>query len=197
MKKYFVLAIAVAVLIVGLILYFWLNSNPKFRFGTDRAAVIRQIESLSRLETASFSVDKVIEAGTDYSKIRQFLFGDKLLLIAHGKVVAGFDISQMEPQDFKGFGAEVTVQMPAPEILSTTIDNAKTRVFDRDQGLATKGELNLEAEARQQAETAIRQAACEGGILDEAAASGRKQIELIFKSAGFTKVTVVIPAGAC
>jgi len=198
MKKYLALiGLGAAIIIILLGVYWWVSRQPQYRFGTDRAAVIRQIQSLSRMETASFSVDKVIEASTNYGKLRQLLFGDKVLLIARGKVIAGFDLTKMQPQDFKGLGSSVTLTLPAPEILSTNIDNSQTRVFDRDQGIFTKGELNLEAEARQQAESAIRQAACEGGILDEATRNGKQQIETIFKAAGFSSVTVTVPAGNC
>ena len=67
----------------------------------------------------------------------------------------------------------------------------QTRVFDRDQGLFTKGELNLEAEARMQAEQSIRQAACEGHILVTAEKNVKIQLEAIFKASGFTNVTII------
>jgi hypothetical protein len=170
-----------------------LNKNPSLRFGTDRAAVITQIQALSRLETASFTIDKIIEAGTDYNKLNQILFGDKLLLIAHGEVIAGFDLSKMEAKDFLGVGSSITINLPAPQIFSVRLDNNQTRVFDRDQGLLTKGNLNLEAEARQQAEQSIREAACAGNILNTAENNAKNQLEIIFKAAGFTEV-VVVPA---
>jgi hypothetical protein len=189
--------IGIIIVVVLLLLYWWLNSSPKYRFGTDRAAVITQIQALSKWETASFSIDKIIEASTDYGKFKQFLFGDKLLLVAHGKVIAGFDLSKLNPEDYKGTGSSISVTLPAPEIFSTIIDNSQTKVFDRNSGIFTKGELNLEAEARQQAEASINQAACDGGILDEASKNAKQQLELIFKSAGFTDVNITIPAGVC
>ena len=139
---------------------------------------------LSRLETASFTIDKIIEAGTDYSKLKQTLFGDRLLLIAHGEVVAGYDLSKMKPEDFAGTGKSISITLPPPQIFSVTLNNEQTRVFDRDQGLFTKGELNLEAEARMQAEQSIRQAACEGHILVTAEKNVKIQLEAIFKASG-------------
>lgn len=193
MKSFFikVTVIVVLVLIVLGIVRYSFNKNPSLRFGTDRAAVITQMQSLSRLETASFTIDKIIEAGTDYNKLNQILFGDKLLLIAHGEVVAGFDLSKMKPEDFSGVGKSITIKLPAPEIFSVRLDNEQTRVFDRNQGFLTKGKLNLEAEARQQAEQSIRKAACEGNILNTAEKNVKNQLELIFKAAGFTEITLV------
>lgn len=193
MKSFFIKA-ALAVVLLGIIvgaLWYTFNKSPSFRFGTDRAAVITQVQSLSRLETASFTIDKIIEAGTDYNKLNQLLFGDKLLLVAHGEVIAGYDLSKLKPEDFSGTGKSITITLPAPEIFTVTLDNEQTRVFDRDQGLLTKGNLNLEAEAREQAEQSIRTAACEGNILDTAEKNVKTQLETIFKAAGFTQVTIV------
>lgn len=193
MKSFFIKGAGVLIVLALLCgaLWYTFNKNPSFRFGTDRAAVITQVQSLSRLETASFTIDKIIEAGTDYNKLNQLLFGDKLLLVAHGEVIAGYDLSKMKPEDFSGTGKSITIKLPAPEIFTVTLDNEQTRVFDRDQGLLTKGNLNLEAEARQQAEASIRQAACEGNILDTAEKNVKVQLETIFKAAGFTQVTIV------
>lgn len=193
MKSFFIKGAGVLIVLALLCgaLWYTFNKNPSFRFGTDRAAVITQVQSLSRLETASFTIDKIIEAGTDYNKLNQLLFGDKLLLVAHGEVIAGYDLSKMKPEDFSGTGKSITIKLPAPEIFTVTLDNEQTRVFDRDQGLLTKGNLNLEAEARQQAEASIRQAACEGNILDTAEKNVKTQLETIFKAAGFMTVTIV------
>ena len=197
MKSFLIKAAAVLLLllVVGGALWYTINKTPSLRFGTDRAAVITQVQSLSRLETASFTIDKIIEAGTDYNKINQLLFGDKLLLVAHGEVIAGYDLSKIKPEDFSGTGQSITIKLPAPEIFSVTLDNEQTRVFDRDKGLLTKGNLNLEAEAREQAEQSIRAAACEGHILDTADKNVKIQLETIFKAAGFTQVTIVPASG--
>lgn len=193
MKSFFTKAaiVLVGLAIVGGALWYTFNKNPSFRFGTDRAAVITQVQSLSRLETASFTIDKIIEAGTEYNKLNQLLFGDKLLLVAHGEVIAGYDLSKIKPEDFSGTGKSISIKLPAPEIFTVRLDNEQTRVFDRDQGLFTKGNLNLEAEARQQAEQSIREAACEGKILETAEKNVKIQLETIFKAAGFDAVTII------
>jgi hypothetical protein len=199
MRKNVILILIGAVLTLGVVLAFWLwlSEKSSYKFGEDRAAVINQVQSLSKLETASFSIDKIIEAGTDYGNIKQFLFGDKLLLVAHGKVVAGFDMSTMKPEDFAGTGTSITLNLPAPKIFDVILDNSQTRVFDRTQGIFTKGDIALESQARQEAEKSIRQAACDGNILDEATTNAKKQLETIFKSAGFNSVTINTQIGKC
>ena len=88
MKKSLILLAIGTVIALSLFFFIksWLQTKPEYRFGADRTAVIKEIKMLSRLETASFNIAKIIEAGTNYDSLKQFLFGDKLLLIANGKV---------------------------------------------------------------------------------------------------------------
>lgn len=196
-----IISIGLASLLVGLVLvigvYIWIQDNPKIRFGTNRTAVISQIQLLSRFETASYTIDKVIEANTGHTGIKEFLFGDKLILIAQGTVIAGFDMSKISPSDFKGIGNEIHIKLPPAEIFGVMINNNETKVFDRDTGVLTKGDTDLEAKARQEASEMIRTAACEGGILDTATQQGKKQIELMLRTAGFEKVYIDITPTQC
>jgi hypothetical protein len=168
-----------------------------FYVNTSGTAVIKEIQKLQRLETAVFTIEKIIDAGTSGSKFQQFLYGDKILLIANGQVVAGFDLSKMTEKDLTVEGQRVTANLPAPMILFTRLDNSKTRVYDRSTGILTKGEPDIESEARAQAEISIRQAACEGGIMDTAEENGRKQMTSLFSVLGFQDITVNIPKGQC
>jgi hypothetical protein len=152
---------------------------------------------LSRLETSSFRVEKIIDAGTNYPELQQFLFGDQLLLIAQGEVIAGFDLSKISDKDIKISGETLTVNLPAPEILVVSLDNNQTRVYDRRQGLLSKGNKDLESTARTAAEKSIKDAACEGRILDEATKNGRTQLNFMLKSLGFTTVILNIPTASC
>lgn len=189
-------------LIAGLFyLVSWLkNIFPKSELTVDtsRTAVIKEIRSLNRLETAQFTIDKVIEAGSDQDNaFSQILFGDKLLLIAHGQIIAGVDLAKLQDQDVKVSGTTVSMTLPAPEILTSTIDNNQTKVYDRKVGFLTKGNTNLEADARQKALASIEQAACEGKILDQAGENAKKQLTILLTGLGFTSVTVTAPPGTC
>lgn len=193
----YVLVGIILTLVVILLIRNWLTSRPDIRFGTTRAAVITQTQALGRFETAQFNIDKIIEASTPYEGLRKLLFGDKLLLVARGEVIAGFDFAKLKAEDFQGNGKNIIIQLPAPEIFTVRIDNESTKVFDRSTGVFTRGDINLEAKARQEAETAIRLAACEGGILTSASDNAKKQLEILFKSAGFENVSIIAQQGIC
>lgn len=184
---------------LALVLFFTLRLVNPFgtTINTSRASVIKEMRSLSRLETASFTIEKVIDAGTTGGNIfQQFLFGDKILLIAHGQVIAGFDLSQISESDVKVSGTSVTLKLPPPQILVATLDNTQTKVYDRRRGLLNSNE-DLESKVRSAAEVSIRQAACDANILGQASDSGRKQLTTLLSALGFETITVEIPQGSC
>lgn len=172
-------------------------TNPQYKINMSSQTVIKQIRSLNRLETSSYTIEKIIDVGTSGNKFSQFLYGDRILLIAHGSVIAGFDLAKMEEENIQVNGETLNVTLPAPEILVTKLDSDQTRVYDRQQGLLTKGDENLESEARAEAEKVIKDAACKGGILDEASKNARNQLTTLFKSLGFATVIIEIPQGSC
>ncbi len=140
-------------------------------------AIVRQIRQISRLETTTFSIERVIEVRQSDANWPDWLRGDRLLLIAHGTVIAGIDMEQLQPSDVvvSADGKTVTVTLPAAQIfnLGSILDNAKTRVYDRQQGLLAPPNENLETEARQAAESQLLAAACDEDILGRATEDGR------------------------
>lgn len=161
-------------------------------------SVVTQIRSLNRYETAEFTIEKIIEAGSNEGNaFNRVLFGDKILLIANGNVSAGFDFSKIQNNDIEVNGDTVRLTLPPPQILSSRLDNEKTRVYDRRQGFLTQGNKDLESEARLSAENSIRTAACQEGILNNATDNARTQLTALIKAFGFTTVIISIPPGSC
>jgi hypothetical protein len=122
----------------------------------DPVAIVREVRALARLETIQYTVERVITAETGQGPFG-FLFGDRLLLVAHGMVIAGVDLEQLQPGDieFDDLG-RVYVGLTEPEVFVATLDNDKSYIYDRDTGLLTRGNVQLESEARRAAEAAIR-----------------------------------------
>ncbi len=199
-KLVWIFGAAFLVLLSFLIIFFLLSRFfPPFQVNIDtsRTAVVKQMRSLARLETAVFTIEKVIDGGTTGGNIFQrLLFGDKILLIAHGQVIAGFDLSQISDNDVKIDGKNVTVKLPPPQILVATLDNTQTKVYDRSRGILNN-DSDLESQVRLAAEQSIRDAACEADILQQASDNGRKQLTALFSSLGFEAITFEIPVGEC
>jgi hypothetical protein len=172
-------------------------SRPPTKVDTSQTAVVRQIQSLNRLETASYAVDKVITAGTDGNAFQNLLYGDRILLVAHGTVVAGVDLSKVTNNDVKVSGSTLNVHLPNTEIFSTDLDQNQTKVFDRQQGLLSKGDKDLESQARAAAVGQIAQAACSDGILQRAADEAKDRISQMYKLVGFATINVSVIPGKC
>lgn len=153
----------------------------------DPVTIIHEIKTLARLETIQYSVEKVITAEISQNELR-FLFGDKLLFVAHGTVIAGVDLGKMEAEDIWFEGKYLYVNLPAPEIFLVTLNNNKSYVYDRETGLLTKGDLNLETQARQLAEQEIQKAAEEDEILTQAGQNAENIMRRIFQGLGFDDV---------
>ena len=150
--------------------------------------VVRQIQQLQRLETVRYTMDKIISGERGSAYLPKFLVSDRLLLIVHGEVIGGVDLSKLRPSDVTVQGRTVTVHLPNPEILVTRVDNAKTRVYSRDTGLFSSPDPYLESEVREEAERQLQQAAQQDGILKTAQDNARSALITILKGLGFERV---------
>lgn len=187
----------VLIVLVGIVLLRVFNKEADFFVDKSHTAVVHEIVQLNRLESAQFTIEKVIDAQTSGGAFRQFLFGDQILLIAHGEVIAGVDLSQINDSDVRIDEERLYIKLPAPEIFLVRIDNEKTQVYDRRSGILTRGNKDLESEARKEAEIEIRSAACESGILDEARTNASRDIEVLLSAFQFREVVVEIDSGNC
>jgi len=162
-------------------------ANPTVTIIPDPVTIIRQVSSLSRLETASYTIEKVITAESGQGSFA-FLFGDRLILVAHGQVIAGVDLGKMGEDNITIItDGTVVVTLPPAEILVVRLDNQKSYVFDRDTGLIGVNPA-LETEARQAAEEEIKNAALEDGILDMAQRNAETYVRGLILALGFHEV---------
>lgn len=165
----------------------------------DRGGTIQQVRSLNRLETKSYSIERVIDARVERGNPLDLVLGDRLLLIASGTVVAGVDLSKLSDADvtISPDGTQITLNLPPSEIFSKALDNERTRVYDRQQGIFAPENKDLETQARQQAEAEVLNAACEGGIMQQAAEEAQRSMEQFLRLLDFEQVTVTSTAGLC
>src|SRR5512138_1197924 len=113
----------------------------------DPVTIIKDIKALARLETIQYTVEKVITAEIGQGNFG-FLFGDKLIFVAHGFVIAGIDMEKIQPGDLQMVNGVLNVRLPPAEIFVVTLDNNKSYVYNRETGLLSHGDQNLETTAR-------------------------------------------------
>ncbi|GAB4580830.1 MAG: hypothetical protein Fur0022_35730 [Anaerolineales bacterium] len=164
--------------------------NPTPTVLADPITIIHEVRALARLETVQYSVEKVITAETGQGLFGS-LFGDKLLFVAHGQVIAGVDLQKLGPEDMWLENGVLYVRLPPPEIFVATLDNDKSYVYDRETGLLTKGDVNLETTARRVAEDAVAESALEDGILDLARQNAEAYFSILFRELGYPEVIFV------
>jgi hypothetical protein len=154
--------------------------------------VVLAMRDLSRLETATFHMEKVIELTDEQSR----LFGlvqaqDRILLVAVGDVVAGVDLSKISDSDVVvDDSGGVRVVLPPPEVLSSAIDERLTHVYGRSTDLLATRKEELEGLARKEAQQQIERGARDGGILERARTSAERTVRALLASLGFRQVTV-------
>jgi hypothetical protein len=161
--------------------------NPTPTILPDPVTIVHSVRSLARLETIQYTVEKVITAETGQGTF-SFLFGDQLILVAHGYVIAGVDMNKLQPDDLEVRDNVLYVTLPEPEIFVATLDNDKSYVYDRETGLLTRGDVNLETNARQAAEQAIEESAMDDGILQLAQQNAENYLSRLLRDLGYPEV---------
>ena len=153
----------------------------------DPITIVHQVRSLARLETIQYSVEKVLVAESGQGPFG-FLFGDRLLFIAHGMVIAGVDLEKLTPADLRVEDGVLYVKLPQAEVFIAALDNESSYIYDRDKGILTRGNEGLETEARRAAEQEILNAALDDGILEQAQVNAENYLLRLFLNLGFPDV---------
>src|SRR3954452_750256 len=190
----FLLAVAIIAIVVwfatgiGLPRLMGILGGGRIQIDVDQPTVVRQIQKLQRLETVSYTMDKIISGERGNAYLPKLLAGDSLLLMVHGEVVGGVNLANLGPADVAVHSRNISISLPKAEVFSTRIDNARTRVYSRDTGLFSSPDPNLESEVRQEAERQLQQAALQDGILQAADQNARNTITSMLQGLGFAQV---------
>ena len=157
---------------------------------TTSPVVVEGVRELDRLATVRVTESILVtrESGSENALDRLFS-GEKVLLVATGDVEAGVDLSEVGEDDVRVEGETVTIRLPEPEVLSASLDEEKTRVYDRDYGpLNLRPDDDLVEEARAEAEERIEAAARENGVLKTAETNAEGSIGAFVRALGFEQV---------
>jgi hypothetical protein len=160
----------------------------------DPVTYINEVRALARLETIQYSIEKVITGETGGGTF-QALFGDKILFVGHGTVIAGIDMSKLQPEDMRFQDGVLRVKLPPAEVFIAALDNEKSYVYNRDTGILAKPDINLETLVRQRAEEEILKAALEDGILEQAQTNAEAYLFKFFSALGYPNTIFVDDLG--
>ena len=159
---------------------------------TTGPVVVEGVQDLNRLATVRWRESVIVTRESGGTELERFLAGEKVLLVATGDVEAGVDLASLDRDDVKVNGETVTISLPEPEILSVSLDEQKTGVYDRDFGpLNLRPDDDLVEQARAAAVDRIEQAARDEDILDQAEQNAEDGIRAFATSLGFEEVEFV------
>lgn len=147
------------------------------------STVLKQVQALSELVTVKYVLEKVVivEDPRWYGE-------NRLLLLAHGIVKAGVDLSELKPEHIQIDGRTITMVLPMERVTDAYLDERKTHVIEHTTGLVRLFDKDLETNARRAAVADIRSAARHAGILDDARERAKLQLRVLFLQLGFEQV---------
>src|ERR1700680_1813157 len=106
---------------IGLLGLMSMLRGGRTQINVSQPTVVRQIQQLQRLETVSYTMDKIISGEHSNAYLPKFLAGDRLLLVVHGEGGGGVDLAKLQAKDVVIRGQKVSIHLPAAEVFSTRI----------------------------------------------------------------------------
>jgi hypothetical protein len=156
---------------------------------TTSPVVVEGIQDLNQLATVRWRESVIVARESGGTDLEQFLAGEKVLLVAAGDVEAGVDLESLGRDDVRVSGETVTIRLPEPEILSVSLDEEATGVYDRDFGpLNVRPDDDLVEQARAAALDRLEQTARDEDILEQAEQNAENGIRAFVTSLGFEEV---------
>lgn len=185
--------LAIAVVIVVMIILFMflacgfllgrLLSAPATRRSANTSTLITQVQGLAQLVTVKYTLEKVVVL-EDYK-----IYGEnRVILVAHGTVKAGVDLTKLRPGDVTIQGRSATLRLPWATITDVYLDEAQTEVVEQSTGLLRRFDKGLQQDARREALDTIRRNARYTGIVDEANVRARELLTHFLEPLGFDTV---------
>lgn len=154
----------------------------------DPVLIVQEVKDLARLETASYTMEKIVRAERGQDALWGAL-GETLIFVAHGEVIAGVDLARMEEADIQVVDpVTVMVYVPEAEIFNVILDNERSYVADRDTGILTRADPQLETEVRQAAQKELELAAEESDILELANENAESYMRGFLQNLGFENI---------
>jgi hypothetical protein len=191
-----ILSLLLLIVIFGLGAFLGMRWGPLFGFKSEAhtyntPVLLKQVQSLSQLVTVQYVLEKVVVWDDPPNSILSVLGEtsyNRVLLLAHGVVKAGVDLSRLGTNDLQVQDTTVIIVLPPAMITDAYLDDAQTKVIERKTGFLRSFDKDLEQTVRMNAVDDLRRAGRMGGILTDAEARARTQLANLFLQMGFKKV---------
>lgn len=159
---------------------------------TSAQIVLERISGLSQLTAVKYNYSSLVTSQRDMPEVLQFLYGNRLVMVAVGHISAGIDLSQLTAQNVTQDAGVLRVQLPPPTLQECFLNERLSYVVSQDTGLFAQELPQLSTTARRYALAQFRDNALNEGILDEANRQAQTVLsELLRATAGEVRVEVL------
>lgn len=154
---------------------------------------IESIQNLAELTTVQAVAYTTVEKGTDRGWL-DWASGESISMFAVAEIGAGVDLSKVQADDVEAdlVAGSIRIELPPAEITYVDVDNEATHVYNRETGLFTRGDPNLERSARLAAEEVLVEETIEAGLLIDAEASAVTVLTEFLSALGYESIEVVV-----
>lgn len=177
------------------------NSLLAFKFGLfrgdrglkidDTANVIDEIKKIGEFTSLCYYEEMALvdqkKRQTRMTELTNSETFDELVLIAHGKIRAGFDLSKLEKNDIVISNDTLSIRIPEAEIFDIIVNPSDYEIFVEYGKWSHEQFTNLQ----RQATDTLKKHAVEIKLLEKAEESGRKKLDAFFRTFGFSEVFLI------
>ena len=179
MKKVIIIFIAIAI-IIGALWFLGQSKSDNDIIIDKTATVVEEIRKISEFTSACYYEEMVL----GYKKKKN----DEMVLIANGKVRAGFDLSSLESDDIMTNGDTLFIELQPAKIFDIIINPSGYDVFVEKGKWSHKQMTTIKDDARNKLEANANAY----GILDKATEYGTAKLTTVFKTFGYKEVIISI-----
>lgn len=167
-----------------------LGEGDYTEYGPVTLQTIRLVAELTTVEMVQYTT---VVKGNDRGWLN-WARGDRIEMFAVARIGAGIDLDAIAPEDLfvDREAGRVVLRLPSADITYVAVDNEATHVYDRDTGVFTKGDPDLERAARLAAEELLVAQALDDGILNTAEERSVEILTDLIMSLGYDDVEVVV-----
>lgn len=166
----------------------------------DTANVVTEIKKISEFTSACYYEELVLVNSKEIiNKVKKSVIGTvihqdsiskkELVIIAKGKVRAGFDLSEIAEDDLHVKADTLTINLAPAKIFDIIINPSGYEMFVEEGSWSHEEVTAIQSEAKEK----IEKNAIEDGLLDKATKYGKEKLTNLFKTFGFNEVIINIP----
>lgn len=166
------------------------RDRPAARDSFDHTVILERMEAMGKVELARYNFKEITEArrlSPEFFRIFKLGPNSRAVLIAKGEAAGCVDLTKIAGGDVVVQGDTLLVRLPSPELCYYKLDLENTSLYLLETGFFVD-EAKFVEEAYRSAERQIRNAAFEGGILEQTMINAEVILKPVFEEISGKKV---------